>query len=243
MDNEGASSVILIVLWALNANANNIGFWLLIRIAADPNLLLRIRSETKSYVKVLPPKPVVSVNGALPSTNVVPRLEISVEDLISDCPLLKATYLECNRLHSRPISLRTIANDFVLTSDQVNLTLRKNSYLHVPHFLHHLSPKTYPEPDVFRPERFLVSNHTTKDGKITVDPKTVRPYGGGASMCKGRLFAEREVLAFVAGFLTLWEIEDIGGRQLKVPGNVKASATAKPDSNCRVRISKREGVW
>lgn len=224
--------MILIVFWAMNANANNITFWLLIRIASDPDLLSRIRSEIEPYVRASQPNP-----GASDA-----HLHISVEDVMNSCPLLKATYLECNRLHSRPISFRTIANDVVLKgeSDKENSStshlLKKNSYLYIPHFLNNIDPHHFPEPDVFRPERFLVEI----DGKVTVDAKTLRPYGGGASMCKGRFFAEREVMAFAAGFFAMWDIEDIRGGKLKVPGNVKASATAKPDSNCRVRIRRRE---
>lgn len=164
---------------------------------------------------------------------------------MSSCPLLKATYLECNRLHSRPISIRTIANDVVLTDDNnkpsppTSHLLQKNSYLYIPHFLHHMSPQYFSDPETFRPERFLTFD---PDGKINVDAKTLRPYGGGTSMCKGRYFAEREVLAFVAGFFALWDIEDVHGYELKVPGNVKSSATAKPDGNCRVRIRRRRDV-
>lgn len=165
------------------------------------------------------------------------------------CPLLKATYLECNRLHSRPISFRTIANNFVLRGDgdihnssATSHLLQKKSYLYIPHFLHHISPDYFPDPDAFKPERFLVSDPADEDGKVTVDAKTLRPYGGGVSMCKGRLFAEREVMAFVAGFFALWDIEGIRGAKLQVPGNVKASATARPDNSCRVRIRRREVV-
>lgn len=77
-------------------------------------------------------------------------------------------------------------------------------------------------------------------------------------MCKGRLFAEKEVLGFVAGFLMCWDIEALGCKErsnevgegerkgkgeknvgLKVPGNVKTSAISRPDEDCRVRITRR----
>ena len=253
IDNRGGASIALIVFWALNANANKLTFWLIIRIASEPDLLSRIRSEIKPYITT------------------APDLKISVEDLMSNCPLLKATYLETNRLHSRPISFRTIGSDTVIVDDDFDSSfnnssnwepntrsttshlLRKDSYLYVPHYLHHISPKYFPKPDVFRPERFLVygpppsaNTITTDDSTDTntpsqprVDLRTLRPYGGGSSTCKGRLFAEREVLAFVAGFITIWDVEDVRGGPPTVPGNIKASATAKPKGNTRVRISRR----
>jgi len=51
------------------------------------------------------------------------------------------------------------------------------------------------------------SEGDAKHKNMSAEWGTVRPYGGGSSMCKGRLFAEREVLACVAGMLVLWDFE------------------------------------
>ncbi len=273
MDLDAYASIILIILWALNANANGLVFWMIIRAAADPPLLSRIRAEIKPYVKEL------ALPGRENRTNYAsltiaddPKLSIDIEGLTNQCPLLKATYLECNRVHSRPVSFRKVINDLILVDPTPSISspspassasalsashrLLASSYLHIPHFLHHTDSSYFPDPDTFRPERFLT---TTEEGETKVDPKTLRPYGIGASMCKGRLFAEKEVLGFVAGFLMCWDIEALeerkgrqedGGEEerkgkgeknvgLKVPGNIKTSAISRPDEECRVRITRR----
>jgi hypothetical protein len=63
-------------------------------------------------------------------------------------------------------------------------------------------------------------------------------FGGGAAVCKGRLFAEREVLFFIAGLLTVWGL-DVGGG-FKMPGRFCCGmGTANPKMPVRVRVSRR----
>ena len=71
---------------------------------------------------------------------------------------------------------------------------------------------------------------------------TIRPYGGGPSMCKGRVFAERECLACVAGVLVMWDFEPVGGKWT-VPGLKKTSAISLPMKDTRVRVKRRVFNW
>lgn len=177
-----------------------------------------------------------------------PQLHLSLDGLTNACPLLKATYLECNRLHSQSISARNIEKDIITAMDTSQnaptgspawYLLQKRSYLQIPGFLHHTSPKYFFDPNVFRPERFLSPNLDSPSGQLTVNSRTLRPYGGGASICKGRFFAETEALAFVGGFLALWDLEPVEGNVLKIPCNLKGSASAKPRRSLRVATIPR----
>lgn len=102
-------------------------------------------------------------------------------------------------------------------------------------------PAYFTSPNTFNPERFLT---TDENGNTSVDPKTIRPYGGGPSMCKGRVFAERECLAFVAGILMYWDIEPVAKKgeekgKWKIPGMIKTSAVCLPDEETRVRFKRK----
>lgn len=63
-------------------------------------------------------------------------------------------------------------------------------------------------------------------------------------MCKGRVFAERECLAFVAGILMYWDLEPAAPKGEKkgkwtIPGMIKTSAVCLPDKETRVSIKRR----
>ena len=77
---------------------------------------------------------------------------------------------------------------------------------------------------------------------MTVDAKSLRPYGGGTTMCKGRIFAERECMAFVAGMLVLWDIQPVGTKGWRIPGHIKTSAVCLPKGDTKVWIRRREVV-
>jgi cytochrome P450 len=62
-------------------------------------------------------------------------------------------------------------------------------------YLLHRRPDLYPEPDVFKPERFL--------GKRVIDPYEWTPFGGGIRRCLGMAFALFEMKVVVATVLSL----------------------------------------
>ncbi|KAM0152409.1 hypothetical protein ACHAQE_008102 [Botrytis cinerea] len=230
------------VIWALIVNSTLIVYWHLLYILSTPGLVDKIRAEISPYATVTPGEKIGSISEA-------PHIHLSHEDLSKKCPLFKSTYLEASRLCSQPISLRKLENDITLTdtssskeTDKTTYMLLKNEYVTLPHDLHMRDPSYFPSPTEFNPERFLTTDET---GNISVDPQTIRPYGGGPSMCKGRVYAERECLAFVAGIIMYWDIGAVAKKGEKkgkwtIPKMIKTSAVCLPDKETRVRIKRRE---
>jgi len=102
-------------------------------------------------------------------------------------------------------------------------------------------PKYFADPENFIPERFLVKD---EHGCLVADLGTIRPYGGGPSMCKGRILAERECLALVAGILLFWDFEPVDKNAgWVIPEQKKTSAISLPMTETRVRISRRKFDW
>jgi cytochrome P450 len=62
-------------------------------------------------------------------------------------------------------------------------------------YLLHKRPDLYPDPETFKPERFL--------GKRVIDPYEWTPFGGGIRRCLGMAFAMFEMKVVVATVLTL----------------------------------------
>ncbi|KAL2002139.1 hypothetical protein VTN02DRAFT_589 [Thermoascus thermophilus] len=232
------------ILWAMNVNSSNIVFWNLLHILADPALLSGIRREIAPYVKATRLSP---QETGLPFTE-PPRLSVDMDGLLNSCPLLKATYYETMRMDTAPFSYRELTADLTLTESEEDATLngsseprtynfRKGEYVVIPHGAHNKDPLYFPDPDRFDPRRFILTDPET--GKETVDLRTLRPYGGGTSMCKGRGFAEREILVFTAAILSLWEIEPADKAGWKIPGQKPSSTAFLPKNDIRVRLSHR----
>ncbi|KAF4634656.1 hypothetical protein G7Y89_g3455 [Cudoniella acicularis] len=228
----------LAVLWALVVNAPLLVYWQVIYILSTPGLVERIREEVAPYVTVTKGESIGKISEA-------PKLAISHEGLTKHCPLLRSTYFEALRLRMAPWSMRKVASDVVIsgkkTDNTMSFALHKGEYITMPHDLHMSDPRYFKDPEKFEPERFITRD---EDGKVSTDARTIRPYGGGPSMCKGRNFAERECLSLVAGVLAYW---DIGPADKKagwvVPPLVRTSGMARPQHETRVRIKRRTFEW
>jgi cytochrome P450 len=189
---------------------------------------------------------VVSKPFSIGSISEAPKLKISHDGLSKNCPLLKSTFLEALRMSNQPWSIRKAAEDVVIKADkkfaaQPSFLIRKGEFITVPHNLHMRDPKYFKDPEKFNPERFLVRN---EDGTLSTNARTIRPFGGGPSMCTGRALAEAECLALVAGVLAFWDIEP-GGKNADwvIPKQEKTSAISKPVHDTRVRIKRRQFKW
>ena len=218
---------------------------------ATPGLVERVREEIEPFVYISQPMQTFGIHEA-------PRMKIGLAGLLKECPLLKSCYLETLRLDSRPASVKKIERDFIVreTHEDVragaqpeSYLLKAGTYVNIPHAVHQLDPRFFAEPTVFKPGRFLVQKDP--DGQkqrprrqqgqqeTTAQVGTLKPWGGGASMCKGRMFAEREVLAFVAGILVMWDLEPVTPRGWLVPAHRKTTGVAVPSTDVRVRLRRR----
>src|SRR5579862_6355117 len=95
----------------MNANANNLCFWMVLRILATPGLVDRIRAELEPHVQASQPDNTLGLTEP-------PILKISLVGLRGECPLLKSCYFEALRLDSAPWSIRYIVKDFIITEHE-----------------------------------------------------------------------------------------------------------------------------
>jgi cytochrome P450 len=63
-------------------------------------------------------------------------------------------------------------------------------------------PVMYPEPDAFKPERFI-----NADGSLRDDPVVTSAFGFGKRVCPGRHFVDSSLFIVVASLLSVFKIE------------------------------------
>jgi cytochrome P450 len=94
-------------------------------------------------------------------------------------------------------------------------------------YLTHRRPDRWPEPERFRPERFLESKPT---------PYEFLPFGGGVRRCLGMAFALVEMKIVLAEVLSRVELREAPGYQVRV---VRRSVTLAPSQGMPVVVERR----
>jgi cytochrome P450 len=90
--------------------------------------------------------------------------------------------------------------------------------------------RIFPEPDRFRPERFLEKTYSATE---------FLPFGGGSRRCLGAAFAEAEMAIAVGLLVSEWNVELVDREEQSVRHNI----TMGPKRGVRVRfVSRRAKV-
>ena len=230
-------------LFGLNSNSVPAAGWILMHLLdpkGDTTLLPRIMDELASARKE---------NG-----------DIDIPTLIS-LPLLQSVFHETLRLYVDAFVTRELFHDLVLPLENGKQVLfRKNTVLMAPSYISHHDVTVWhsPSANIWYAERFLrrdsetgkvffSTTSTTAKGNGNNNAKAF-PFGGGKTICPGRVFAKQEVMGAVAVFLMAFECKglaycEVDGRDRReFPGLKRAYGGAGVmgmDGDVRVRVRRR----
>jgi len=213
----------LSLLWGQNANTQYILFWLFAYIYSNPSLLEKLREEVAPHIKLSQTTPPEIVSMDLPG-------------LSRDCPLLKACIFETYRLTLEVSSIRYIDRPISVNDGGHIHNLTPGVFVSVAHCTIQRDPAVYADPDKFVADRFLEKD--AESGNLVPRYGKLRPWGYGPAMCRGRTFAEKELLSISACIMSLWDISPANGTW-NLPAMIPGTGVKKPVGDLRVVVKRR----
>uniref|UniRef100_A0A8C6WZ16 Prostacyclin synthase n=1 Tax=Neogobius melanostomus TaxID=47308 RepID=A0A8C6WZ16_9GOBI len=186
VDGEMQKRALLLQLWTTQCNAGPATFWLLGFLLTHPEAMGAVQSELRG----LTPQDVQS----------------------HPTPVFDSVLSETLRLTAAVMINRDVVqNKSVHTSDGREYLLRKGDKIIIFPFLSpQTNPDIYPEPQMFKYDRFLNADMTEKTTFLKDQRKLkhyTMPWGAGGKMCVGKEFAIFTIKQFVFLVLTHLDVE------------------------------------
>ncbi|XP_026576105.1 7-alpha-hydroxycholest-4-en-3-one 12-alpha-hydroxylase-like [Pseudonaja textilis] len=229
MNEKMRTQVQLLYLWASQANTGPMTFWLLAYLLKHPEAMKAIRAEVEQVLKE---------TGQEKNP-----MNLSLQAIKT--PLLDSAVEEVLRLKAGSFVFRTVMEDFSLQMDNgKEYDLRKGDHLLLFPFLGlHMDPEIYPEPQIFKYDRFLSLEGKRKEFfKNGKKLKTcIMPFGGGMFMCPGRFFAISEMKIFAILMLTHFDMELVNPEE-ELPSSMEhriVVGTAHPTRDIDFKFRRR----
>ncbi|XP_045860523.1 24-hydroxycholesterol 7-alpha-hydroxylase isoform X2 [Meles meles] len=160
---EESPSYGLLLLWASLSNAVPVAFWTLAFVLSHPTVHETILEGVSSVF----------------GTAGKDKMKVSEDDL-KKLPLIKWCILEAIRLRAPGVITRKVLKPVKI----LNYTVPSGDLLMLSPFWLHRNPKYFPEPELFKPERWKKANlekHAFLDWFVA--------FGSGKYQCPGRWFA------------------------------------------------------
>jgi cytochrome P450 len=181
--------------------------WFCYLLSKNPDIQEKVYQEIQNVV-----------GGKDPTAEDLPRLKLLLCSFKETLRLYPPVYI-LSREPERPIQIGEIK-------------LKPGNQVHLPLFLTHRNEKWFPDPDVFKPERF--SEEREKD----IHPNTYLPFGLGPRACIGEQFATMEALSAMTLILQKYKLELL--KDAKDP-ELEAKVSLHPKGQIPVRLVPREG--
>ncbi len=180
---------------------------------------------------------------------------LDIPTLVSS-PLLSSMFTETIRLYVDALVTRSASQDTTLPLDEDGkrfVKLRKGENVFAPSWIGAHSTESWSSANEFHAERYLAPDPENPSQQVFVAPKgnLLFPFGGGVTICPGRVFAKQEALGAFAMVLLRFDVEVVGNvdkdgeEAAEMPGFANAfpgSGGLVPGGDMKVKITRRSSM-
>ena len=189
------------ITFGLSSNAIPATGWMLMLILnpkGDPTLYGRVMSELQKAVR--------------------PDNSLDIPTLVNSA-LIQSIWTETLRLYTDVLVTRNLSSDVDLPLDESGksfISMKKGDNVFAPSWIGHHDPLTWSSSEApseaFYAERFLTSDPEDPDKQIFSMSGTGKffPFGGGRTICPGRVFAKQEAIGALAMVMLRFDFEVLG---------------------------------
>ncbi|XP_028026744.1 cytochrome P450 6B4-like isoform X3 [Bombyx mandarina] len=190
-------------------SSNSLTFTLY-ELAKNPDVQKRAQKEVDEYIK--------KHNNKLDYDCVkeLPFVEACIDEALRLYPLFGVISRQTGERYTFP----------------TGLTLDKGDRVHIPVYHLHHDPEYFPEPELFKPERFY------GEEKKNIRPFTYLPFGAGPRVCIGERFAKMQMLAGLVPILKRYTVRLAEGMPETINFEPKAIAS-QPNIGVRLNLLPR----
>ncbi|XP_007451961.1 PREDICTED: 24-hydroxycholesterol 7-alpha-hydroxylase-like isoform X2 [Lipotes vexillifer] len=202
----------LLLLWASLSNAVPVAFWTFAFVLSHPNIHRTIVEGISSVF----------------GTAGKDKIKVSEDDL-KKLPLIKWCILETIRLRAPGVITRKVLKPVKI----LNYTVPSGDLLMMSPFWLHRNPKYFPEPDLFKPERWKKANlekHAFLDCFMA--------FGSGKYQCPGRWLALLEIQIFIILILYYYDCSLLD--PLPRQSSLHLVGVQQPEGQCRIQFKQRK---
>ncbi|XP_026250261.2 24-hydroxycholesterol 7-alpha-hydroxylase isoform X4 [Urocitellus parryii] len=202
---------VLLMLWASLSNTIPVAFWTLAFVLSHPDVHKTIMEGISTVF----------------GTASKDKIKVTEKDL-KKLLLIKWCILETIRLRAPGIITRKVMKPIKI----LNFTIPSGDLLMLSPFWLHRNPKYFPEPELFKPERWKKANlekHAFLDCFMA--------FGGGKFQCPGRWFALLEIQICI--ILILYKYDCTLLDPLPKQSYLHLVGVPQPDDQCRIEYKQR----
>jgi len=153
--------------------------------------------------------------------------------------LTSCIYLDCVVSESLRLMTPALYMDRLASEDyyieKYDISIPKDTIIHLAYHAIHMDPDYWPEPEIFKPERFLPEN------KDKIVPGSYCPFGIGPRACIGFRFALTEVKVAIARLLTEFKFSQAPGTKCP-PEPARITFILNEHKNLNVLMSERRSA-